>query len=131
MQNWYHKAVKLANKAVNKANSCQNGSCNTLLGKLAQQRKKKPYYAVRIGRGNETRLKYPSIFAYSPLQARRFFFNKYPSLRDYLDAGFDIEVVLDREKAQEIKEQDAEYQQAKTKEQEKRDELIQDAWWNK
>lgn len=124
---WYKRAIK----TINKSNSCQSGNCKLYLDQSAQQRKKKPYYAIRVGRGSEIRLKYPSIFAYSPLQARRFFFNKYPSLQDYLSAGFDVEVVFDHEKAKEVAKQDAEYQQVKVKEQKKLDELVQDAWWNK
>jgi hypothetical protein len=140
--NWYQKSQK-SNKKSNKQGvklmasvGCNSKSCVTPLIKAwsqntTQKKKKKPYRVVRINRGMETKLDYPSIFAFSPPQARRLFLQRYPRLKDDMAMGFDIEVVFDREKYKEMQQIDEAYRQEQAEKKIKEDESVQQQWWNK
>jgi len=63
------------------------------------------------------------IDAYSAEQARKFFLDRYSSLRDYLEMGYGVEVWFDKE----LMEQRKKKLEMEIK---RKEEQIQNAWWN-
>ena len=86
-----------------------------------------PYRVVKIE--NDMGVTIPSLEnareeAHSSKQARYLFFKKYPVLRDYEGAGLQIEVEIDQEALEQRK-------QIEKLDQQRQEETVQNAWWNK
>jgi hypothetical protein len=96
-------------------------------GKYAADKKEKfPYRIVRIQYDQSTPisgLEDVTLDAYSPSQARMLFLRKYTRLEDYIEMGYQIEAQLDEEQLRQRR------QIAET-ERQRKEEVIQDAWWN-
>ena len=96
--------------------------------KQAQQKSQKaPYRVVKIENDIGVPivgLENARIEAFSSAQARILFLRKYPKLQDYLSAGLKVEAELDDEMLRQR-------QQIAEMEQQKKEEFVQNAWWNK
>lgn len=90
--------------------------------RTSQKKEKKPYKIFRLAHGVETYV--DEVWAYSSEQARMFAIEKYPRLRDNLEMGYEIVAYLDKEKWEEL-------ERTKKYKEERKEERIQNAWWNK
>ena len=99
---------------------------NVVIGQNKNKPEKKPYRVVKVMADHDeyiTTLKDVIIYALSPEQARMMFLQKYSYLRDYLDIHIPIEVRFDKERWEEML-------QTRQREKEKKEEFLQNAWWN-
>ena len=94
--------------------------------KFEQKPERKPYYLVVIRRGQETRFKNKSTWAYSPEQARAIFLKQIPQLKDYYQLGYEVEVRLDKEEIRKRQEQARSNEAIKQQDEER----IKNSWWN-
>lgn len=102
----------------------------------AQNIEKKPYYLVRVVMDQEQAidaLRDVTIDAYSANQARHFFLERYPWLKESFSVfGSEVEFVAKLDKRQWEQRQIENIRLRKVKETKKQDreETIQEAWWN-
>ena len=90
------------------------------------QKQKAPYRIVRIQYDQAMPipgLENATLDAWSPAQARTLFLKKHPKLEDYIARGYQIEAELDTEKWRQR-------QQIAEIERKRKEEQIQNAWWN-
>ena len=83
----------------------------------------KPYKIVKIFEGLETDTGVTQN-AYSSEQARMFALKEVPKLNEYIEVGGDVEARIDKEEWKRL-------QRIKQLEEERQEERIQNAWWNK
>jgi len=83
-------------------------------------KEKKPYKIFTLAHGSEKYI--GEVWAYSSEQARRFAIDKNSKLQDYLEMGYEIVARLDKEKLEQI-------QKVNKLEEKRKEEQIQNAWW--